>query len=251
MKRLCLALMFVFLLGSVAFAAIATDDIAVHTDFAQATGVRVDASGDLVPVTDSTNDLGASGEEFAEVHADAIIMGSNYKYSYMPISADSDAGNGGAILADKFTIGGIAVDLTATGLSGVEETGAAEGYVTLDAATDNMTWYMVLPETFVDGGSASDLLISFDMSEAAAAAGTDSYELYIYEDGSETAVMVDEDLSMNATTRAWVDSSGMGDNASISGANKVLIVKIETQGADDDCQVYGARLKYKAGIDVV
>jgi len=173
----------------------------------------------------------------------------DYKYVYIPISAVQAAAGGGAVRVDMFQTCGIASPLTANGLTGILEIGTAEGYVDMAEAADSLTFYLMLPETFYDSGTAGDLILSWDLSEGAAASGTDTLDINIYEDGSETGLMLADELSMNATARAWVDGSDLGDDVSISGANKVLIVQVTPDSADDDVRIYGARLKYRPGID--
>jgi hypothetical protein len=56
------------LVPSQSFAALASDDIAVLTDFTQTKGVKVDASGDLVPVTTATNSLGDADLKFTDAY---------------------------------------------------------------------------------------------------------------------------------------------------------------------------------------
>lgn len=60
---------------STAMAAIANDDVAVFTDFSQSKGFVVNASGDLVPVSASTNDIGASANKVSNVYTDSLVLG--------------------------------------------------------------------------------------------------------------------------------------------------------------------------------
>lgn len=232
--KLLFALAILFLCAGVAFASVAVLDDGTY----EGEAMTIDFTGNTVSF-DGSKATVASNNFGTDITTDA----SSYKYAYMPISYNSDSD------VTRFTMGGIADDLTASGITGVLETGAAEGYVELNDAADYIMWYMVLPETYYNDGTAADLQLSFDMSEAAAHSGQDSYTLTVYEDGSETGAMISEDLSMNATARGWVNATAMGDDVSISGSNKVLIGKLNTQADTDDVIVYGARLKYRPGVD--
>ena len=73
-KVIPMLLLAIGLFCGVASAALVGTEIAVHTNFAQDAGWKVDASGDLVPITDSTNDIGESGFEVRRLYADAITL---------------------------------------------------------------------------------------------------------------------------------------------------------------------------------
>ncbi len=73
MKVLALVLAVLLLLAPCSYAGIEPDDVAVMTTFGLDAGFKVDASGDLVPIADSTNDIGETGAEVAEIYVDAII----------------------------------------------------------------------------------------------------------------------------------------------------------------------------------
>lgn len=69
-------LVFLFTSGiPVADAALDGTEISVMTNFDQDTGWKVDSGGDLVPVTDSTNDIGETGTEVNAVYTDELVLG--------------------------------------------------------------------------------------------------------------------------------------------------------------------------------
>lgn len=184
------------------------------------------------------------------VKGDVKSADGDYKYAYMPICAYND---GSGVRTDSFTMCGLARNLTANGLESEStvEAGSTEGFVTMNDSTDYILFYATVPELYFDSDTAADLKLEFDLSEGAAATGTDSYVITFYQDGSETAAMLTDNVSMSGTARAWASSSGLGDNASISGNCQSLIVKVAPSTSNDDMRVYGARWNYRPGVDQV
>jgi hypothetical protein len=223
-----------FLLVGVAFAGVAVKDSGTYVGEATA----IDIAGDNTVTFDGSTATITTGSSPA----------SSYKYAYMPVSGlQLSAG----MRPDGFITSGIATALTANGVetSSVLEIGSTEGFIVMNDSTDYIIFYMNLPETFYYDGTAADLTLGLDLSEGAAHAGTDTWTVTYYEDGLETGAMISQNLSMNATARGWVEDTAIGADASITGANKVLIIKVAPSTSNDDGRLYGMRLKYRPGID--
>jgi hypothetical protein len=113
-----------------------------------------------------------------------------------------------------------------------------------------MIFSMVVPPTFVDGGNAQDLVLQFDITESA---GEEmNLDVVVYELGSTTAIITDTVAVPNGTAaRTWSGLAtllnGIGAVAGID-ADDVLIISVSPVSDNDDCNVFGARLKYRCGI---
>lgn len=89
--KIALFLAFVLFSGKQAMAAVASDDVAVLTDFTQTKGLKVNASGNVVPVTDSAYTLGGTGTEWSAVYADAVYVGGGATSIALPTTLTTNA----------------------------------------------------------------------------------------------------------------------------------------------------------------
>jgi len=230
-KKILITLVLILILAPFALASVAIQDDGTY-------------EGEATYINFKGSDVSFSADT-ATVDLVNINTGA-YKYAYMPVSSNEDTND-----TSGFTIGGIATDLTASGLgTGATEAGTTEGYVLLDTDTDYVLFYMNLPETFYYAGALGDLTLGLDLSSTVSdTTGTRTIQVEMYEDGSETGLMLSNELSMSRSTRATVDFTGFGNDVSISGNSKVLIVKITPETTHDDGRLYGARLTYLTGLD--
>lgn len=232
MKSILVALVLILILAPFALASVAIQDDGTY-------------EGEATYINFAGSDVSFSSDT-ATVDLVNINTGA-YKYALMPISSIDDP------VSRMFAIGGIATDITASGIydvAGVMEIGSAEGYVHFDDAADYILFYLPLPETFYYGGSLADLVLGLDLSNTGSTVdGTRTIQVNMYEDGSETGLMLSDELSSSRTARTWVDFTGFGNDVSITGVNETLIVKINTETDNDDARLYGARLTYLTGLD--
>ena len=213
--------------------------------------INTDASGSFVEVLNLTtagvlqidSDLTVSGGDISSGTAVGMKFTTNSlttRYAYMPISYVS---------ATEARIGGIGLGNLCVGLAGVDEIGSTEGYVTLGEAADFLRFTAQLPPNFVDGGSAADLVLEFDLLEQDAAEG--NYDVRIFEYGNTTPIITDTIVVANGASRAWSGlvtlSTGIGADADID-ADDLLLIEITATSDDDNVNVYGARLTYKVGV---
>ena len=159
----------------------------------------------------------------------------------------------GYVSATAITVTGGATPLACTGLSGVADAGSTEGYVTMDSsAADVMLFAVQMPQTAIITGAAGDLVLEFDVDES----GTDTtmvLAVTIY-DGDSTGAIASDSISIDTgTARGWVGlqtySGGLGALATVT-VNDRFYIKVAPQDATDVCNIYGVRLKYRAGLEV-
>jgi len=220
----------------------------------QATGndlsVQTDLSGSFAEVLNLTTagtlqidgDLTVDGGDILStaVGIKATTNSKTTRYAYAPISYLS---------ATETRVGGYGAGNLCVGLAGVDELGSTEGYVTLAEAADFLRFTVQVPSTFVDGGSAADLILSFDLHEQDAAEG--NYDVRVFEYGNTTPIITDTVVVANGAGRAWNGlvtlSTGIGADADID-ADDILLVEFTINTDNDDVNVYGARLQYKVGL---
>lgn len=142
-KILYLLLMTALLVAGVAYAA--DGDFWAVKDITGTDVLRVDSNGDILPGTDSTYDIGASGSEFAEGHFDSLYLGGVAKTSwgsvvspmtdYTGYVAPTDAGSKLKLHDDgDLTLGGaVATDVQITW-----DGNAQDFYVGLDDSADQL-----------------------------------------------------------------------------------------------------------------
>jgi len=200
------------------------------------TDLRIDADGTwpiLLSITD----------DYVEVNDKLLTsFGSKlYKYAVADISYMS---------ATEPRVTGWGASQLSVGLAGVDEIGATEGYVTLGEAADYLLFTMRVPSTFVDVGAATDLVIQFDMLEVAAEEV--NVDVRIFEYGNTTPIVTDTVVVANGAARAWNGlvtlSTGIGAVANID-ADDILLIEVTATADADDVNIYGARLKYRTGLE--
>lgn len=170
-----------------------------------------------------------------------------YKYHYYPMAFRPGEGK-------TYDVGGGADGLLSTGLSGIEEIGSTQGYIRMDNKNDIMRFRFHLPETFVDLGDANDLLLQFYVDDQVTSDAA-TYDVSIYEFGSTTPIITDTFTAKYGMTAGWVDldtnSTGIGNDSDID-ADDILVVVVtaEVGGvARDQADIYGCRIRYRAGIE--
>lgn len=157
----------------------------------------------------------------------------------------------GYVSASAITVTG-ATPLACTGLSGVADAGATEGYVTMDSSADVLLFAVQMPPTSVVTGAAGDLVFEFDVDEN----GTDTtmvLTVTIYDGDSTTAIASDSVSIDTGTARGWFGlqtyAGGLGALSTVT-VNDRFYIKVAPQGATDVCNIYGVRMKYRAGLEV-
>lgn len=153
--------------------------------------------------------------------------------------------------ATACSVGGGGSGLTCTGLAGVDEAGATEGYVELAEAADILIFHLPVPETFDDAGAAADFDINLDLHEQEAT-NTVNVDIRIFQYGDTTPIVTDAFTIVSGTARGWTAmdtaSTGFGDDAELDPDDE-LVIEVTVNTDDDDVRVYGARIKYRVGID--
>lgn len=86
-----IAMVFMVAVSHQAFAALASDDVGSMTDFTQTKGFKVNASGNVVPVTDSSISLGASGTEWSAIYVDTLYVGGGTTSIAVPTTLTTNA----------------------------------------------------------------------------------------------------------------------------------------------------------------
>jgi len=146
--------------------------------------------------------------------------------------------------------------LVCTGLSGSSQAYGTEGNVHIADTGDTMLFTIQLPETFVDVGSASDLIIEFDINEQIIGDSMD-LRVHIYDYGDTVpdisdTVQLDSDAEI--ATREWAGlqtlSDGIGADTCVAADNVLTIALFPETDSGDSGYIYGIRLKYRVGIEV-
>jgi hypothetical protein len=165
----------------------------------------------------------------------------DHAYCYIPISY---------VGATQCRVGAPGSDNVCVGLTaGADEIGSTEGYAEVDDANDFLRFTIQLPDTFVDTGTAADLILAFDVNEAAAE--DCNIDVRIFEYGNTTPIITDTIIIADGAGRGFVGlttlSTGIGADADISGDDS-LLVELTCNADTDDFLIYGARLTYRVGI---
>lgn len=170
---------------------------------------------------------------------------SGYKYHYFPISYTSTT------VAE---VGGDAQSLGCSGLAaGATEVGSTQGYVQMMENADTLRFRFRLPQTFVDTGEQEDLIIQFHALEQTTVDAI-TYDVSIYEYGNTTPIFTDTFTLFNGDSQQWYNldtyATGIGDDSDID-SDDVLVVVISCEDSSSQmnkANIYGVRLKYRAGI---
>jgi len=140
--------------------------------------------------------------------------------------------------------------LVCVGLAGVQETGAATGYVTVGDAADYLRFAVQLPEAWLDLGKVADLEFEFYISEQGSAEC--NIDVRIFEFNNTTPIIIDTIAIANGATAGWVNlvtlSTGIGADADIDPGD-TLVFEITATTNDDDFNIYGVRIKYSMGLE--
>ena len=193
----------------------------------------------------ATSDTGTLGaDQYSITSGGSIVPNSTgTKYAYIPLSHGTDT---------TPVVGGIGTWLISTGLAGTQETAGVLGCIALRDDADSLNFRFQLPETFVDGGVATDLDINFHVSEMGAGTNV-SADVAIYEYGGITAIIVDTITVLNGAALGWTGldtlSTGIGADSDID-ADDILTIRISPRNAACDMDIYGMRLEYAPGIEV-
>jgi hypothetical protein len=187
----------------------------------------------------------AGGITLTQGLAAGVLVSTNAKtmrYVTCPISYVS---------ATEIRCGGSGTANICAGLTaGADETGAVEGYVTVDDAADFLRFTIQLPYTWVDTGVATDLVMTFDILEVAAEEC--NIDVRVFEDANTTPVFSDTIVVANGAGRAWCPlvtlATGIGACATTLDPGDHLIVEVTGAADADDFKIYGCRLKYRVGL---
>jgi hypothetical protein len=217
-------------------------------------GIDVDTANGPIALTAGNASNGditlTAGDVISLVAADvagivATTATYEHKAKYFPISP-------GVVSASEIFVGG-GTGVTCVGLgAGAAEVGSTEGYVQSDTDTDYIRYWVSLPGDFVDAGAVTDLVLSWDIDEQAAAAGTIDVLIYEYDGNANTTAIVTDTIEFaNDGTRQMLTlntlSTGIGAAAELGNGDALLIV-LSQDHTDDDFNLYGMKMVYRVGL---
>jgi len=154
------------------------------------------------------------------------------------------------VSATEISVAGWGTDVVCEGLpagTAIDTDGAGTltlGVVKSEAAADFIRWSCQVPTTFVDTGTATDLILEIEANETVSGA-TVACDVYAY--GGTTPIVEGNFSLTEADGKIWY-TLNLGADADID-ADDILIIELVQAGADDDFDLYGYRLKYRVGIE--
>ena len=197
--------------------------------------VYLDFVGNNVTFADGTATISSS-----PLSADLATDAGTTKVALMPISY---------IGATEIRAGGIGQGNLCVGLSaGADEIGTAEGHSQLSDAADFLRFSFPVGALFYDGGLAADFTLALDLSEVGAGVQVD-LEVRVFENTNLTPIWAGFIAITDNAAAGWSDLTMSGTNTSLD-KDDVLMVEVTAVADTDDCDVSGARLTYRPGIDI-
>jgi len=157
----------------------------------------------------------------------------------------------GVTAASEVIVGNGGQGLICTSLdAGVNEAGATTGYATVGDDEDILIFWVPLPDTWVDTGTQTDLVLQFYISEQAAEEC--NMDVRIFEFNNTTPILSDTLLVANGAGAGWVNlvtnATGIGNDADVDADDNGYIVEVTATADTDDFRIYGARWKYRVGL---
>lgn len=237
-------------------------DSDLGADGADTWTLEAEDGGNLTLDNDTTEILEITGAGNLQIDGDLSVDGGDldtddaylkiltastsfHKYHYYPI---------GYLSATVARVGGGAEPLLCAGLAGVDEIGSTQGYVTLSEDADFLRFRFALPETFIDTGTTTDLVIQFYVDEQMTIDAV-TYDVAIYEFGATTPIITDQITMTYGQATGWIDlvtlSTGIGADTDID-ADDILIITLSPESnpvAPHNANIYGCRIKYATGIE--